>query len=643
MRQFLSRTGLVSIIVATMERSTHGIWTIRKLNRAAGFMLIALVSAAAPVANAQTVLPTDAKTTCTVPGPEFNSWFTTGAVTANGEVNPADSVNFPDVPNCSFYKWTEQMFLWLTSPAPSRYGGGGRIFESPTFFDISGPDQNGVRTYVRHESGRFRFFNLRASQVGPHGLPIIFDKKGRMFEVIRSQITPKGKSLVLDKAGKLNELERVTVERNGKATFLNKAGKKIDVQLAPKLDHRLAPEVNPRLIKTLLRKNLVQSFRAGLRDKLIFVDKFGNVIEVEQGQAGGNSVLMAQNGSLVFFASMVNDVYVYFQTGTVNGGIMPTPTRFPTTQADLNKIVAFAQLHGKTFPDPEALAIEVKTAWVEPTGLDLSKYITITANIPTYDTSNPMLWTPNGSKQTTLAMVGMHVVGSTKGHPEMIWGTFEHFGNTPNGQYTYTNASNQPITIPQSAAGTWLFSASPPAAPFNVERMHFESPNIVASGANTIGPSNTIRWKSWGAASNVAPNPFVSVAGSNTEIISINNSVLGQLAAGDIRSNYMMTGATWTALGAFPNNTNQVGTSKLSNTTMETYDQGTGTTAASGSNCFSCHASNEVSVSHFFDFLTPLFPLPPPPPRQCPTGRKCCEPAPDGGCDLCVPNNAQCP
>src|SRR5207249_3386854 len=137
------------------------------------------------------------------------------------------------------------------------------------------------------------------------------------------------------------------------------------------------------------------------------------------------SVLLAQNGSLVYYASMVNDVYAYFTTGTKNGGITPTPTRFPTTLADLNKITAFAQLHGKSFPDPEALAVEVKTSWVETTGLDTSKYITVTGEIPIYDMSNPNQWTRNGTKKTTLAMVGMHVVGSTKGHPEMIWATFE--------------------------------------------------------------------------------------------------------------------------------------------------------------------------------------------------------------------------
>src|SRR5262249_6012015 len=175
-------------------------------------------------------------------------------------------------------------------------------------------------------------------------------------EVVRSRVSPRGKSLVLDRTGKEIELERIRVERTGKATFLDKAGKRIDVQLAPRVEPGLTPGMNPRLTTSRVRPNLVQSFRAGPRDEVIFLDQAGNVIEVEQGQAGGNSVLLAQTGSLVFFASMVNDVYAYFQTGTVNGGITPTPTRFPTTQADLDKIVAFAQLHWKTFPQPQALA-----------------------------------------------------------------------------------------------------------------------------------------------------------------------------------------------------------------------------------------------------------------------------------------------
>ena len=32
-----------------------------------------------------------------------NSWFESGSVTLNGAVKPANSVTFPDAPNCTFY------------------------------------------------------------------------------------------------------------------------------------------------------------------------------------------------------------------------------------------------------------------------------------------------------------------------------------------------------------------------------------------------------------------------------------------------------------------------------------------------------------------------------------------------------------
>jgi hypothetical protein len=87
---------------------------------------------------------------------------------------------------------------------------------------------------------------------------------------------------------------------------------------------------------------------------------------------------------------------------------------------------------------------------------------------------------------------------------------------------------------------------------------------------------------------------------SNTEVISTNAHVRGMLANGDIRGNYVMTGATWTIPGTFI----QVGTNKLSNTTMETYHQGL--------NCFDCHQGNTTNfdpngLSHIFGGLQPLF------------------------------------
>src|SRR5262249_53937419 len=149
---------------------------------------------------------------------------------------------------------------------------------------------------------------------------------------------------------------------------------------------------------------------------------------------------------------------------------------------------------------------------------------------PTYDKSNPNLWTPNGEKDAELALVGIHVVGSTAGHPEMIWATFEHLGNAPNAAYSYINAGGNVISVPQDTSGNWLFCASGSGGPFTVAHMNQSGANIQAVPPNAISPSDTIRWKAWGAASDRSPNPISgSPQHSNSEIIAINDSVRGML------------------------------------------------------------------------------------------------------------------
>ena len=99
----------------------------------------------------QNSLPTDtsANHSCAVATSMFDSWFHSGTHTLNGLVDPANSLTFPNIPNCSFYQWSEQMFLWLTSPV----GGNRQVFRTNTFFDVSPPDQtNGSRTFIPHPS-----------------------------------------------------------------------------------------------------------------------------------------------------------------------------------------------------------------------------------------------------------------------------------------------------------------------------------------------------------------------------------------------------------------------------------------------------------------------------------------------------------
>ena len=575
-------------------------------------VLIAVITAIFVVVGgcnfSQQALPTNAGSSCasSLTTAEFNSWFDSGAVSLNGAVKPANSVLFPDTPNCSFYKWSEQMFLWLTSPAPPRYGSsGGLVMNTPAFFDVSLPDASGKRQFMRHTSGAIRAFNLRTAQRGVLDLPIILEKRTlRMLEVLPPVIGPTGKQVVADATGKEVEVADVRLQENSKPILLGVDGKEIQ---SPRAILRAGRETQAQPFEE--RINKFENFdRAELVQKLVFdkrfvlVDLFGNFPEAEQGQADGG-VLMAQNGSLVYYALTVNNVFALYRT--MLGATVPNGTKFPLTQTDLNAITNFAAAHGESpVIDSEALAIELKSSWVEAQGLpDADKFIQMKAIVPTYNKSNPNDWVPNGTQTITLAMVGMHIVGSTgstngsnpnQGHPEMLWGTFEHLSNDPAAAYTYTNNSSGSTNVPQNTTGNWVFSANGATAPFNEMRMSMGGPNgdhIVANQGFSIGPSNIIKMMPFGL-------PGSSATG-NAEVISLNGTVRSLLNSADIRRNYFHEGTTWTIFGASPTNSNQVGTNKLENSTLETFFQ--------GNNCFSCHHTNTTLVSHIFNDTAPLF------------------------------------
>lgn len=551
----------------------------------------------------QSALPTDAGSSCatSLTPAEFNSWFESGAVSLNGVVKPANSVLFPDTPNCSFYKWSEQMFLWLTSPAPPRYGGGGGIIlNSPAFFDVSPPDGSNHRTFQPHTAGGIRAFNLRVAPKGDLDLPVILERGSlRVLEIIPPQFGPTGKQLVQDGDG--NEVEVANVrpgQDKGKPTLLGVDGKEIKApraMLRSKRNDKIQPfEEQLRQIENFDRAELVQKIFINKAD-FVLLDLFGNFPEAEQGQADGG-VLMAQNGSLVYYALTVNNVFVYYRT--MLGASVPAGTKFPVNQTDLNAITAFAAAHGQpSLIDPEALAIEIKSSWVEVAGLpDAEKFIQMKATVPTYDKTNPNDWVPNGTQTIMLAMVGMHVVGSTKGHPEMLWGTFEHLSNSPAAAYSYSKTPSGTGNIAQDTNGTWVFCPNASAGPFNQMRMSMGGPNnppdhIVANPGFTIGPSSVLRTMPFGMLG--------TNSNSNAEVLSINEVVRSHLDPADIRKNYFHEGTTWTIFGASPTPGNQVGTNKLENATLETFFQ--------GNNCFSCHATNTTAVSHIFNNTAPLF------------------------------------
>ena len=461
--------------------------------------------------------PTDAQQTCV----ENNlaQWFKSGQVTANGQVQPADSLTFNDATDCNFYKWSMQMFLWLTSQLPD----GRLVLDGPDFLDVSASD-NGVRHFI------YNGYNLDGMSVRSAKPPLPIP---------------------------------------------------------------------------------------------------------ETGQAGGDGVLMSREGSLVYYGIHVNDVYSVFLSAQKANGQSRIKTNgkftFPTTKADLPYIELSERIKVTLpFPDEIALTMELKTSWVDLSTIpaaDQSKYITIQASVPAYkpSTANPTtLWKLQSSPVTkTLALTGMHVVGSAKGHPEMIWASFEHQLNAPDASYYYLKqGSNTPQQVAFSNPGHYRFmAAGGTETGANVEYMAIDSNgDIKATTGNSITHSNTYRINPWGS-----PGTSAS-ASNNTEIISINQSVIGTgLTAGDIRANYFLLGAVWThgivparlCPKGDPNcnnptpNFTTVGSPILANATMETYQQ----TDATG--CFACHYGSgnpdtwsfgPFSLSHIYSELKSLFP-----------------------------------
>jgi hypothetical protein len=599
----------------------------RSSPRSFGFLAasaLGLCCLGAPAAQAQSI-PSDAYNYC--PVTNFPTWFASGTPTQNGVVVPANSANFDTSTNCNFYRWAEQMFLWITSPAPALYGGNGYVFESNSFYQVVSGPGNSLKFVSVAQSGPGPLkVNLRSAQVDSRGFQIIFDTHNVSHEIQPTPLSKNGTPLLRNSAGKLVPVGKVSVA-NGRANFSDTAGKPI------------APQMKFTAMATPNNGAPVQEFNAGGSD--VFVDPDGNVISTSQGQAGGGAVLVGQNGGLVYYTTFVNDVFAYYltQIKNANGGHTPPGTQFPINAQQATAIVQYAAQHGKAITDPQALTMEFKLSWVEISPSQASNYVSIQALVPVYQPQTSTQWTL--TKQTrlvTLGLVGVHVVGSVTNHPEMLWATFERFGNTPNAAYSYLNTASATVNVPQDGNGNWLFCQSTNcASPFNNEMgLVYNNPdnphdpnngNIVqpAGPAGPIGPSNTILWHPWGSASNTPPNPFVaSAAESNSDVISVNNSVMSQLVGNDIRKNYIFVGNVWTNGGVQPTTPylsppgsgNEVGTSQLSNSTMETYQQdATSNVWGVDGSCFQCHnkttatpaTTPTVEISHIWPPLLSLF------------------------------------
>jgi hypothetical protein len=339
--------------------------------------------------------------------------------------------------------------------------------------------------------------------------------------------------------------------------------------------------------------------------------------KIEVGQAGDNYALLSQNEALVYYGIHANDVYALF---TTQSKMMPSSNmEFPNTLAQLNAVSQFAFDYGYPLQEwaDRTLTMELKTAWVDADSVaDRSRYILGQAIVPVFY-RNEEPWKLKDNVEITVALVGMHVVGTVNKHPEMVWSTFEHVDNVPNNDYLYhPSTGSTPKTLAYDSSGkNWTFLPEGAAKPMSIDAKAMVKTDQDGSSAIEIhktdhfeiGPSNVLRVNPWG-------NPHGSgsdgtAVDSNTNLVSLNVSVLSQLAPDDVRGNYIQTGGIWTSDGTIPTmgtDDKLRGSLNLANTTMETFFQN----PTPHKNCFACHGSSVAThISHVY---VPLQSLPPP-------------------------------
>jgi len=174
----------------------------------------------------------------------------------------------------------------------------------------------------------------------------------------------------------------------------------------------------------------------------------------------------------------------------------------------------------------------------------------------------------------------------------------------------------------------WLLNKDSASETYNESHMKYKTSNgdLKATPNNTISASNTKMVNAFGVTYTGAPNPKNNTPeASNSQVISVNNSVLEKLIDGDMRKNYIFIGATWTDDGSAPNGDSYsaenskkpkgfaIGTSQPANSTMETYAQ-YGSDFGENASCFSCHNNfsatssglKPANLSHIYQHIKPL-------------------------------------
>jgi hypothetical protein len=284
-------------------------------------------------------------------------------------------------------------------------------------------------------------------------------------------------------------------------------------------------------------------------------------------QAGSGGILVDQVGHAVYYQIHLNEDFSKF----VKDSGLADPENLKRPDLD---------------PPCPVGAIELKSSWrVLAAGEDPKGAFTTLAEVPRLINKNgKIVIDPTQISRETVALVGLHVVGKTQGHPEFIWTTFEHVENTPDLPPRMKPNADAPV----DNARSWTFY--PRGSKAKDSNKNVKVPELKLDEATqTLTPKNAVfREFALGGSDNPAL------------ITGLTSSVRKQLPITlDVWKNYFLVGAVWLKNpgqdfkpGEQFDAGKLAGEKKLSNSTMETFTQ----SETLRSNCFSCHNTEAVRI-----------------------------------------------
>jgi hypothetical protein len=293
-------------------------------------------------------------------------------------------------------------------------------------------------------------------------------------------------------------------------------------------------------------------------------------------QAGSGGVLVDQNGRAVYYATHMDPIYFGF------------------TQKFFGP-VGYAKAP-PTLPYPIGATV-FKSSWrILGANENPTDVYTTTATIDLLQSNGSGGLVPSGQTQSgvRVALVGVHVVGVIKDHPEFAWGTFEQINNAPDLPDNISPTSPDPVSQQMFT----FYKAGTPANESNV------LPKALTINTQTqqISPiTNVFRQFAFGGATPALRVTDITQANANFQAgVKEHSKQINPVFA-----NYKLIGTVWmlpNTLKPGDGNMDQeaIGSIDLANSTLETFVQGQGT------NCFSCHNTSggsgypgkDINISH---------------------------------------------